>query len=60
MFYNNSSITLATPIETVERAIIQALLLGQCNEITIETYEDYETDGAIHTLAVSGLFEFFL
>ncbi len=36
-------------------AIIQALLLGQRNDIDINTYNNYKEAGAIHILAVSGL-----
>ena len=35
--------------------IIQALLLGQRNDISDDTYEDYKNAGAVHILAVSGL-----
>ena len=35
--------------------IIQALLLGQRNDIQEETYTDYKNAGAVHILAVSGL-----
>ncbi len=35
--------------------IIQALLLGQRNDILKETYDDYKDAGAVHILAVSGL-----
>ena len=38
-----------------ELGIIQALLLGQRNEISSETYDDYKNAGAVHILAVSGL-----
>ncbi|EDM45045.1 competence protein [unidentified eubacterium SCB49] len=38
-----------------ERAIVQALLLGQKNEISKETFDAYAAAGAIHILAVSGL-----
>jgi len=38
-----------------ELAIIQALLLGQRNDITTETFDDYKDAGAVHILAVSGL-----
>lgn len=38
-----------------ELGIIQALLLGQRNDITAETYDDYKNAGAVHILAVSGL-----
>lgn len=38
-----------------ELGIIQALLLGQRNDIAAETYDDYKKAGAVHILAVSGL-----
>lgn len=38
-----------------ELGIIQALLLGQRNEISAETYNNYKNAGAVHMLAVSGL-----
>ncbi|NHF61520.1 DUF4131 domain-containing protein [Flavobacteriaceae bacterium TP-CH-4] len=38
-----------------ELGIIQALLLGERNDISAETYNDYKNAGAIHILAVSGL-----
>ena len=38
-----------------EIAVIQALLLGQRNDISPETYEDYKNAGAVHILALSGL-----
>jgi len=38
-----------------ELGIIQALLLGQRNDISTETYNDYKNAGAVHILAVSGL-----
>lgn len=38
-----------------ELAILQALLLGQRNDISPETYTAYANAGAIHILAVSGL-----
>jgi competence protein ComEC len=38
-----------------ELGIIQALLLGQRNEISEETYKNYKNAGAVHILAVSGL-----
>lgn len=38
-----------------ELAIIQALLLGQKQDISKETYNNYAAAGAIHILAVSGL-----
>lgn len=45
----------ASPIGMEERAIIQALLLGQKNEISKETFDEYAAAGAVHILAVSGL-----
>ncbi|MFS4455049.1 ComEC/Rec2 family competence protein [Maribacter sp. 2304DJ31-5] len=38
-----------------ELAIIQALLLGQRNDISNDTYTDYKDAGAVHILALSGL-----
>lgn len=38
-----------------ELGIIQALLLGERNDISDETYTNYKNAGAIHILAVSGL-----
>lgn len=38
-----------------ELGIIQALLLGQRNDISAETYDNYKNAGAVHILAVSGL-----
>ena len=35
--------------------VIQALLLGQRNDISEETYTNYKNAGAVHILAVSGL-----
>lgn len=35
--------------------VIQALLLGQRNDIAEETYSNYKNAGAVHILAVSGL-----
>ncbi|WP_047416668.1 ComEC/Rec2 family competence protein [Cellulophaga sp. Hel_I_12] len=40
---------------TEELAIIQALLLGQRNDISEDTYDAYKDAGAVHILAVSGL-----
>ena len=40
---------------TDELSIIQALLLGQRNSISAETYDNYKDAGAVHILAVSGL-----
>lgn len=38
-----------------ELAIIQALLLGQRNDLSETTYTNYKDAGAVHILAVSGL-----
>ncbi len=38
-----------------ELGIIQALLLGQRNDISADTYDNYKNAGAVHILAVSGL-----
>jgi len=38
-----------------ELSVIQALLLGQRNDISEETYTAYKNAGAVHILAVSGL-----
>lgn len=40
---------------TEELSIMQALLLGQRNDISEETYDSYKDAGAVHILAVSGL-----
>lgn len=40
---------------TEELAIIQALLLGQRNDISTDTYNAYKNAGAVHILALSGL-----
>jgi len=42
-------------LETNERAIIQALILGERRDINTQMYKDYAAAGAIHILAVSGL-----
>jgi len=44
-----------TPIEKAQRAIIQALILGQRKDISKEMYGEYAAAGALHILAVSGL-----
>lgn len=44
-----------TSLEKDERAILQALVLGQKKEISKELYSDYAAAGAVHILAVSGL-----
>ena len=38
-----------------ELSVIQALLLGQRNDISEQTYNNYKNAGAVHILAVSGL-----
>ena len=38
-----------------ELGVIQALLLGQRNDISKETYDNYKNAGAVHILALSGL-----
>ncbi len=38
-----------------ELSIIQALLLGERNDLSAATYNDYKNAGAVHILAVSGL-----
>lgn len=38
-----------------QRAVIQALVLGQRDDITETTYNNYKNAGAVHILAVSGL-----
>lgn len=43
------------PFKTEELAIINALLLGQRQDISEEVYTHYTNAGAIHILAVSGL-----
>ncbi|MDT0620028.1 ComEC/Rec2 family competence protein [Croceitalea vernalis] len=43
------------PFGSEELSIIQALLLGQRNDITSNTYDNYKDAGAVHILAVSGL-----
>ncbi|WP_298477923.1 ComEC/Rec2 family competence protein [uncultured Maribacter sp.] len=43
------------PFGTEELSIIQALLLGQRQDISNTTYDQYKKAGAIHILAVSGL-----
>jgi len=40
---------------TDELGVIQALLLGQRNEISEDTYNTYKNAGAVHILALSGL-----
>ncbi|MGB4743855.1 MAG: ComEC/Rec2 family competence protein [Flavobacteriaceae bacterium] len=39
----------------IEHALLNALLLGQRQDITADVYEDYAKAGAIHILAISGL-----
>lgn len=43
------------PFGADELAVIQALLLGQRDDISESTYNNYANAGAIHILAVSGL-----
>ena len=38
-----------------ELAVFQALLLGQRNDLSQETYRNYQKAGAVHILALSGL-----
>lgn len=44
-----------TKLKTDERAIIQALVLGERKEIDKNLYKSYAAAGAVHILAVSGL-----
>jgi competence protein ComEC len=44
-----------TEISPDERAIIQALVLGEKKDISKQLYEEYAAAGAVHILAVSGL-----
>ncbi|HLV93474.1 MAG TPA: ComEC/Rec2 family competence protein [Aequorivita sp.] len=44
-----------TKLSTDERAIIQALVLGEKRDISKELYDEYAAAGAVHILAVSGL-----
>ncbi len=44
-----------TKISPNERAIIQALVLGEKKDISKQLYEEYAAAGAVHILAVSGL-----
>ena len=44
-----------TKLKTDERAIIQALVLGERKEIDKNIYDNYAAAGAVHILAVSGL-----
>ncbi len=44
-----------TKLKTDERAIIQALVLGEKKDIDKNLYSEYAAAGAIHILAVSGL-----
>ncbi|RMA66488.1 competence protein ComEC [Ulvibacter antarcticus] len=44
-----------TSIGENERAIIQALILGEKKDISRELYKEYAAAGAVHILAVSGL-----
>jgi len=44
-----------TSIEKKELGVLQAILLGQRNNLDASIYEDYKNAGAAHILAVSGL-----
>lgn len=44
-----------TKLKTNERAIIQALVLGEKRDINKNLYNEYAAAGAVHILAVSGL-----
>ncbi|MDC8000197.1 ComEC/Rec2 family competence protein [Aequorivita todarodis] len=44
-----------TKLKTDERAIIQALVLGEKKDIDKNLYNEYAAAGAVHILAVSGL-----
>lgn len=44
-----------TKLKTDERAIIQALVLGEKKDINKNLYNEYAAAGAVHILAVSGL-----
>ncbi len=44
-----------TKLKTNERAIIQALILGEKKDIDKQLYSEYASAGAVHILAVSGL-----
>lgn len=44
-----------TKLKTNERAIIQALVLGEKKDIDKNLYNEYAAAGAVHILAVSGL-----
>src|SRR5690606_20775265 len=44
-----------TKLKTDERAIIQALVLGEKRDIDKNLYNEYAAAGAVHILAVSGL-----
>jgi len=43
------------PLKPIELAFINALFLGQRQDITADIYEAYKKAGAIHILAISGL-----
>jgi competence protein ComEC len=45
----------SAPFGPEELGIIQALLLGQRNDISEDSYNNYKNAGAVHILAVSGL-----
>lgn len=45
----------ATNLETQERGILQALILGERKDIDKQLYSDYVSAGVVHILSVSGL-----
>jgi competence protein ComEC len=53
---NNLNKRLETlSLKPIERAFVNALFLGQRQDITADVYEAYKKAGAIHILAISGL-----
>ena len=43
------------PFGQAEFAVMEAILLGQRNDLSDATYDDYKNAGAVHILALSGL-----
>lgn len=43
------------PLGLEEIAVMEAILLGQRNDLSDATYDDYKNAGAVHILALSGL-----
>lgn len=43
------------PFTKTEFAVMEAILLGQRNDLSDATYDDYKNAGAVHILALSGL-----